>query len=166
MISHDGTLVMAELHDAGGKCPLDELERRSSPRLSGDFGVAWEKVLDTGRAIIQKSSDGQLHAVAAVAQRKQLLPPNTLNEKKEPHEAVDPRAVEALVSRTTDPRKFSAPYQAVRTGVKARRDPLVEYVESLSPIDRPDFWNGFMRLSDEQQTDLRSRAARSSNRSR
>ena len=176
MISHDATLIVSALIEEGGRCELGDLERRVSPRLTHPFRGAWEILLDMQSVILQKGEGGQLHAVLETVQRPSAQPnknpsiKNKANESLEatqPHEAsVSPQLVKTLVARIINPRNFSAPYQAVVSGVKARRDPLLEYVESLSPIDRPDFWNAFMGLTDEEQADLRFAASRSDNRGR
>ena len=174
MIPHDATLIISEMIEAGGECDKTVLERRVAPRLRYSFDVAWDYLLDSAFVIRAFKSTGQLHAACATVQRKsaEQLPTPNINLKNLAQErwivdkrlvaveAADPRSVRSLVAKTTNPRNFSAPYRAVINGVKAKRDPLMEYVESLSPVDRPDFLNAFSRLEDEEQTDLRAGAAR------
>ncbi len=50
LISHDATLVVAALVEAGGRCDLRELEREVSPRLTHCFALCWTNLLDTGLA--------------------------------------------------------------------------------------------------------------------
>lgn len=90
MISHDATLVISALIDAGGKIDKDAIERRVSPRLSSTFDVCWDYLLDSG--IIE-----QLY-VAAVP--KASKPPISFSKKSETKQRR--KAVRDLVARTTD----------------------------------------------------------------
>jgi hypothetical protein len=179
MIPHDATLIVWAIVEAGGEIDKTVLERQVSPQLRHSFSTAWEYLLDNEIVIRQFSSEGQLHAAGATVQRKsaEQLTQNTLisdlaqerwtvDKRLVAVDKVDPRSVRSLVAKTTDSRNFSAPYRAVVDGVKAKRDPIMEYVESLSPVDRPDFLNAFMGMTDAQQADLRAGAARSTDRGR
>jgi len=180
VIPHDATLIVWEIIEAGGEIDKNVLERQVSPRLRYPFDVAWDYLLDNEIVIRALSSEGQLHATDATVRAdsaEQLPTPNTyitdlaqerwtVDKRLVAVNEVDPRSVRSLVAKTTNPRNFSAPYQAVIDGSKAKRDPIMEYVESLSPVDRPDFLNAFMGMTDAQQADLRASAARSSDRGR
>jgi hypothetical protein len=168
MIPHDATLILSELRKAGGECELTTLERRSAPRLTHGFPASWKFLLDRGLVRAQETKCGQL--IVALAKECLEANPkynNILSVRASEHEAsklnvaVDRRRVENLVKRTTDPRNFSPSYQAVVAGVKAKRDPLMEYVESLSPVDRPEFILAFMEMDDEAQENIRAGIARS-----
>ena len=179
MIPHDATLIVWEIVQAGGEIDKNVLERQVSPQLRYPFSTSWDYLLDNEIVIRAFSSEGQLHATDATvrADRAEQLTPNTLisdlaqerwtvDKRLLAVNEVDPRSVRSLVAKTTNPRNFSAPYQAVIDGSKAKRDPIMEYVESLSPVDRPDFLNAFMGMTIDEQADLRASAARSFNRGR
>ena len=148
VISHDATLVISALIDAGGDIDKDVIERQVSPRLSSTFDVCWDYLLDSG--IIQ-----QLY-VAAVP--KASKPPISFSKKSETKQRR--KAVRDLVARTTDSRNFNGNYQAVVAGSKARRDPVQEYAAEMSPIDRVDFYKNWMKLSEADQEAYRRRIAR------
>ena len=153
MISHDATLVISALIDAGGDIDKDVIERQVSPRLSSTFDVCWDYLLDRG--IIQ-----QLHKAAVP---KASNPPISFSKKSETKQLH--KAVRDLVARTTDSRNFNSNYQAVVAGSKARRDPVQEYAAEMSPIDRADFYKNWMKLSEADQEAYRRRLARLARRS-
>jgi hypothetical protein len=148
MISHDATLVVAALVDAGGRCDLHALERQVSPRLERTFAAAWKYLIDNSFA-------RQLHGAGLLLPKDSLLKINEAKqlEAKQLH-------VAAVVKRATDPRNFHSNYQAVVAGKRARHDPLQAFVAQLNPIDRGEFWTEWLKLSDAEQADQRSRIAR------
>ena len=148
MISHDATLVISALIDAGGKIDKDAIERQVSTRLSCTFDASWDYLLDSGIIV-------QLY-VAAVSQAAKT--PISFSKKSETKQRR--KAVRDLVARTTDSRNFHGNYQAVVAGSKARRDPVQEYAAEMSPIDRADFYKNWMKLSEADQEAYRRRIAR------
>jgi hypothetical protein len=154
MISHDATLVISALVEAGGECDVTVLERQVSARLQGGFAVAGKYLLDSGLVVEQLNGAGSASSMKLT------------NPKKYKLNKVDPALVKAVVGQATDQRNFHARYQSVVAGKTARADPLQKFVEQMSPIDRPDFWKGFAELSEEEQKDYRTRIARLTSRSR
>ena len=154
MIPHDATLVISALVEAGGECDVTVLERQVSARLQGGFAVAGKYLLDSGLVVRQLSG-------ASAASSMKLT-----NPKKYKLNKVDPALVKAVVGQATDQRNFSGAYQAVVAGKTARADPLTKFVEEMSPIDRSDFWKGWLELSEEEQDAYRTRIARLASRSR
>jgi hypothetical protein len=154
MISHDATLVISALVEAGGECDVTVLNRQVSSRLQGCFAVAGKYLLDSGLVVEQLNGAGSASSMKLT------------NPKKYKLNKVDPALVKAVVGQATDQRNFHARYQSVVAGKTARADPLQKFVEQMSPIDRPDFWKGFAELSEEEQKDYRTRIARLTSRSR
>lgn len=154
VIPHDATLVISALVEAGGECDVTVLDRQVSSRLQGCFAVAGKYLLDSGLVV------EQLNGASATSSMK------LTNPQKYKLNKVDPALVKAVVGQATDQRNFSGAYQAVVAGKTARADPVMKFVEQMSPLDRPDFWKGWSELSEEEQRTHRTRIARLAARSR
>tara|TARA_Y100001938_G_scaffold142313_1_gene213326 strand:- start:256 stop:726 length:471 start_codon:yes stop_codon:yes gene_type:complete len=154
VIPHDATLVISALVEAGGECDVTVLERQVSARLQGGFAVAGKYLLDSGLVVRQLNGAGLASIVKLT------------NPKKYKLNKVDKALISQLVGKATDQRNFSAAYQSVVAGKTARADPLTKFVEEMSPIDRSDFWKGWLELSEEEQDAYRTRIARLTSRSR
>ena len=154
MNSHDATLVISALVEAGGECDVSVLERQVSSRLQGGFAVAGKYLIDSGLAVRQ-------HNGAGLASIVKLTNPQKYKLNK-----VDKALISQLVGKATDQRNFSSAYQSVVAGKTARADPVMKYVERMSPVDRKDFWVGWSKLSEAEQNDYRSQIARLAARSR
>tara|TARA_R100001126_G_scaffold96072_1_gene68135 strand:+ start:87 stop:551 length:465 start_codon:yes stop_codon:yes gene_type:complete len=154
MIPHDATLVISALVEAGGECDLSVLEQQVSSRLQGGFAVAGKYLLDSGLAVRQLNEASEASSMKLTNLQKYKL------------NKVDPQLVKAVVGQATDQRHFSGAYQAVVAGKTARADPVMKFVEKMSPLDRKDFWKGWFELSEEEQDAYRTRIARLASRSR
>ena len=154
MISHDATLVISALVEAGGECDVSVLERQVSSRLQGGFAVAGKYLIDSGLAVRQLNGAGLASIVKLTNPQKYKL------------NKVDKALISQLVGKATDQRNFSSAYQSVVAGKTARADPLQRFVAKMSPIDQSDFWKGVMELNEAQQDAYRTRVARLAHRSR
>lgn len=154
MIPHDATLVISALVEAGGECDVTVLDRQVSSRLQGCFAVAGKYLLDSGLVVRQLNGAGTASSMKLTNPQKYKL------------NKVDPALVRAVVGQATDQRNFHARYQSVVAGKTARADPVMKFVEQMSPIDRADFWKGWSELSEEEQKTHRTRIARLAARSR
>ena len=189
MISHDSTLVLSTLMAMGGKSDITVLSRQVEARLSCTIAHAVNYLIDSGRITQEISEAGCLKqlSVAAKFQSTKLTPPNKSNlntaslatssvanehvamsSVANEHVAMSSVAmsVTKLLKSTTDQRNFSAPYQAVVNGKVARLDPIIKFVEQMSPVDRPAFWKSFGEMDEASQENYRARIARLARRSR
>ena len=65
-----------------------------------------------------------------------------------------------ISAKATDRRNFSAPYQAVVAGKKARRDPVQRFIAKQNPHHRAALWRNFESLDAEARDSVTRRAAR------
>ena len=163
MISHDATLVAFELSQCRGQsCSHADLEKRCTGKLKGAFDEAVDNLVFVGAA------DKQLIAAASSSSLKQLssslkLSTTTYIILKAAYSSCSksrhthPEEVLRAVRRAIDPRNFHSNYQAVVSGKRARRDPIVEAGKALNPADRAEYWRAIGKLDEGQQEDFRTR---------
>ena len=162
MISHDATIILHALCEAGGRCDQTVLQRMVEDTLMSGFAVSLTYLIDRG--LVE-----QLNGAEPLNVFIKLTPKNTylitqLHEAKlheaKLHEAADPRNVQQLVAATINSKNFNSNYQAVVDGKKARRDPLVEYVAGLSRLNQVDAWKELQEMDEAEKNAIRSRVAR------
>ena len=161
MLSADGFLMLYELVEAGGELRRDELEKRLNGRLITTFVQAWDNLIDE-EYLEQLSVAQELHESIKLQQQQNLKLQQKLNEI----EKATQLHVAAFVRQATDPRFFSAPYQAVVNGKVARQTALNTYLAKMSPIDRADFWQAYMDADEATQKSIEYRISRAAPRSR
>lgn len=161
MLSADGFLMLYELVEAGGELRRDELEKRLNGRLITTYVQAWENLVDENYL-------EQLHEAWGLNDSIKLHPHKNIELQKKLNEVKKQQQlhVAAFVKRSTDPRFFSAPYQAVVDGKVARNTPLNTYLSKMSPVDRADFWEAYMRSDEATQKSIEYRISRATPRSR
>ena len=161
MLSADGFLMLYELVEAGGELRRDELEKRLNGRLITTFVQAWDNLLD-------EEYLAQLHVASGLHDSIKLHPQKNIELQKKLNEIKKQQQlhVAAFVRQATDSRFFSAPYQAVVAGKVARQTALNTYLAKMSPIDRADFWEAYMRSDEATQKSIDDRISRASARSR
>ena len=153
--------MLYELVEAGGELRRDELEKRLNGRLITTFVQAWDNLIDENY-LEQLSVAQELHESIKLQQQQNLKLQQKLNEI----EKATQLHVAAFVRQATDPRFFSAPYQAVVNGKVARQTALNTYLAKMSPIDRADFWQAYMDADDATQKSIEYRISRAAPRSR
>ena len=161
MLSADGFLMLYELVEAGGELRRDELEKRLNGRLITTFVQAWDNLIDENY-LEQLSVAQELHESIKLQQQQNLKLQQKLNEI----EKATQLHVAAFVRQATDPRFFSAPYQAVVNGKVARQTALNTYLAKMSPIDRAFFCQCYMDADEATQTFIEYRISRAAPRSR
>jgi len=161
VLSADGFLMLYELVEAGGELRRDELEKRLNGRLITTFVHAWDNLVDENYLEQLHEAYG-LHDSIKLQQQQNLKLQQKLNEI----EKATQLHVAAFVRQATDPRFFSAPYQAVVNGKVARQTALNTYLAKMSPIDRADFWQAYMDADDATQKSIEYRISRAAPRSR
>ena len=161
MLSADGFLMLYELVEAGGELRRDELEKRLNVRFITTYVQAWDNLLDENYL-------DQLHEAWGLNDSIKLHPHKNIELQKKLNEVKKQQQlhVAAFVKRSTDPRFFSAPYQAVVDGKVARQTALNTYLAKMSPIDRADFWEAYMRSDEATQKSINDRISRAAARSR
>jgi hypothetical protein len=170
VISHDATLIISELAQAGGKIDIDRLRRQCEARLTGCWAVSWDYLLDNDLVELAnneaRSVASKLHSVVVYE-----VSPNPKN--------LDLKSVASSRSSTTlrsyagevDPemtRRFAASvskhcnsaYRAVVDGKRPRRTPFQTFVETMTPIDTAEFWEEFLKLDETAQATYRCRISR------
>ena len=148
MISHDTTLLISALVDAGGEADENVLRQQLRSRLAGSYAAARNLAIDRGLVV---------QHLSLTAERLTAL---KLTNPKKYFKAVPRESLSALISGATDRRNFHFAYQQVLAGESARSDPVKKYAAKLSAIDRPDFWRAWEVLSEAEKKDFRSRIAR------
>lgn len=161
MLSADGFLMLYELVEAGGELRRDELEKRLNGRLITTFVQAWDNLIDE-EYLEQLHEAYGLHDSIKLQQQQNLKLQQKLNEIKKQQQL----HVAAFVQQATDPRFFSAPYQAVVNGKVARQTAMNTYLSKMSPIDRADFWQAYMDADEATQKSIEYRISRAAPRSR
>ena len=161
MLSADGFLMLYELVEAGGELRRDELEKRLNGRLITTFVQAWDNLIDENYLEQLHEASG-LHDSIKLQQQQNLK----LQQKLKEIEKATQLHVAAFVRQATDPRFFSAPYQAVVNGKVARQTALNTYLSKMSPIDRADFWQAYMDADEATQKSIEYRISRAAPRSR
>jgi ribonuclease HII len=161
VLSADGFLMLYELVEAGGELRRDELEKRLNGRLITTFVQAWDNLIDE-EYLEQLHEAYGLHDSIKLQQQQNLKLQQKLNEIKKQQQL----HVAAFVQQATDPRFFSAPYQAVVNGKVARQTAMNTYLSKMSPIDRADFWQAYMDADDATQKSIEYRISRAAPRSR
>ncbi len=159
VISHDATLVISALVEAGGEADVLVLEQQVSARLSCTFATAANFLLDSGFVEEQLSLASKLRA----HNRRAL---KLKHPKKYKVKCSYEAQVSELLSLATDRRNFHAAYQAVVAGKSVRSDPVSKFAEQMNPQDRGEFWQSWSKMSEAEQAHYRTRIARLVNRSR
>ena len=159
MISHDATLVLSALVEAGGEADALVLEQQVSARLSCTFATAANFLLDSG--FVEASKLSCASKLRADNRRALKLKHPKKYKVKCSYEAQVPE----LLSLAVDRRNFHAGYQAVVAGSSVRIDPVSKFAEKMNPQDRGDFWRSWSNMSEAEQANYRTRIARLINRS-
>ena len=157
MIPHDATLVLSAIVEAGGEIDVAVLDRQVSSRLASPIVHAGKYLLDKNLITESLSLDARSRERRCYKLR---------NPQKYNLEKISSAMIAKLYSRATDSRNFHAGYQLVVSGAVARSDPVMKFVEKMSPIDRPAFWKAWSKMSEKDQSDYRARVARLTRRSR
>ena len=160
VISHDATLVISALVEAGGEADVSVLNRQVSSRLSCTFATAANFLLDKG--FVEASKLSCASKLRAHNRRALKLKHPQKYKVKCKHEA----QVSELLSLAVDRRNFHAAYQAVVAGKSVRADPVSKFAEQMNPQDRGEFWRSWSAMSDEEQANYRTRIARLTRRGR
>ena len=160
MISHDATLVISALVEAGGEADVLVLEQQVSARLSCTFATAANFLLDKG--FVEASKLSCASKLRAHDRRALKLKHPKKYKVKCSYEA----QVSELLSLAVDRRNFHAAYQAVVAGKSVRADPVSKFAAQMNPHDRGEFWQSWSNMSEAEQAHYRTRIARLVNRSR
>lgn len=189
MISHDATTLAWELWKAKDNALLwDDLEAKCVGRCD-DFSEAVDNLKDAGlltaicslakvslansssskinlskeaRAILSKANLSSSYTKLArrVSTQNPLLVLDTSDTKLFPRP--DPKLVMREVRKAIAGKNFSAPYRAVVSGKKARKDPLVEAGKRLHPSDAGDYWKAIGAMDESERDIFRNRLTRPS----
>lgn len=154
MLDSKAILLVVRLDGLGGRAGVVELQRLTKQGAEC-YRSSLLKCLDGGLVTLYLASSGlQLHKAAF---DKQLTTPQNLYLELHSYNKQLHKAVSSVVSQAVDRRNFSAQYQAVVSGKKARKDPLQQAILKLNPMDRGDAWRQVMALDNDQQANLRAR---------
>ena len=158
MLTHDGFLVVSELHNLGGEASRQELMRACIPQISGRFDVSLDNAISEG--LIK-----QLYIALATRLTGQSSAPQKLIYKltdDKLNEQLDKAKLykaKLYIALATNPKNFHANYQAVVAGKRARRDPVQELVKKSNPQDRYDLLKKINGLDAAERKALSDRLA-------
>lgn len=188
MISHDGTTLAWELWKATDSMMLYEDLKAECGDRCDDFDKAVDNLKDAGfltaicglakvslanlssskinlskeaRAILSRanSSSSYIKLSRRVSTKNPLLVLDTSNTRLFPRP--DPQRVLAEVRKAITGKNFSAAYQAVVTGKKARKDPIVEAGKRLHASDAANYWTAIGGMDEDERKVFRDRLTRS-----
>ncbi len=157
-LSCDGFIVVLEMYYLGGEATRAELMRRVIPRISTPFTKALDNAISNGQ--IAALSSGKAELQSSTTQKTYKLLNEELRKALVKLYQAKPAGLSSTVRRATDRRTFSAPYHAVVTGKKARRDKVQQFISRQNPQDRPAMWRSYGSLDDAAREAIAQRITR------
>ena len=161
MIDSDSILLYVCVSASRGRVDAHTL-RKKTGQSSAVFSRSLKKCLDA-EILAATCYMKQLHKAASLG--KLLTTPHNLyitkhNRFKKQLHKQQHVAVSDIIKQATDRRNFNADYQAVVSGKKARRDPVMQFFKKMNWMDRGDALAEYFRLSDVEQSHFRARISR------
>lgn len=160
LLSCDGFIVVLEMYNLGGEATRAELMRRVIPRITTPFTKALDNAISSGQIAALNLGTAKLSSQSSTTQKTYTLLNEELSKALVKLYQTKPAGLSSTVRRATDRRAFSAPYRAVVSGKKARRNKVQQFISQQNPQDRASLWRSYGSLDDAAREAVAQRIAR------